>query len=282
MNISFYIGYLEMLSRDGAEKTARWASEHGFSSVEVLETTSNGHPAVIPDADAAAAIKKTLDAHGLSTACYSVGTTVFDDPAAEARLRYHAEIAAALGCPYLHHTLYCTLAKAPSDPPEEAIFASVAEAAVRVAHYAETLGVTCLYEDQGPYINGIRGFGRFFDEVHRLAPNTGVCGDFGNILFVDESPTEFLSAFAADIRHVHVKDYLRKSFSVAPPRGWYRTQGGQYLRDTTVGSGVIDIPACMRILADAGYDGAYALELCHPEPFEDGVRDAMEYLHRCI
>ncbi len=279
MNYTFYTQFIEMLARDGAQKTAEYAKSLGFSSVEVLESIGAGYPRVIPDRKTAEEVKRVFDAHGIAVACYSVGCDVYGNPAAEDALVYHAEIAAALGCPFLHHTLKTGLKMADDAPAADAVLEEITAAAIRIADRAKPLGVTCLYEDQGMYANGIANFGRFYREVHRVCDNTGVCGDFGNILFVDEDPAAFLSAFARDIRHVHVKDYLRKSFTdLVPTGGWYPTKHGQYLRDTTVGAGIIDIPACMKVLHDVGYNGAYALELCHPEPFEDGVRIAMRYL----
>ena len=279
MNYTFYTQFIEMLARDGAQKTAEYAKALGFSSVEVLESIGGGHPRVIPDVKTAEEVRRVFSANGLTVACYSVGCDVYQNPASEDALVYHAEIAAALGCPYLHHTLKTGLRMAENAPAEEAVLADVTAAAIRIANRAKPLGITCLYEDQGMYANGIENFGRFFGEVHRVCQNTGVCGDFGNILFVDEDPVQFLAAFAPYIRHVHVKDYLRKDFDgTVPAGGWYPTKHGRYLRDTTVGAGIIDIPSCMKVLHDAGYDGAYALELCHPEPFDDGVRIAVQYL----
>ena len=281
VNFTYYTRFIEMLARDGAEATAVYAKNLGFSSVEVLETMGAGHPTVIADTKTAAEVRRVFDAHGITFACYSVGGDVYRNPAAEEVLAQHAEIAAALGCPYLHHTLLCRLTMDAQAPAADDVLETVAAAAVRVAQYAKPLGVTCIYEDQGMYANGIEAFGRFYREVHRVCENTGVCGDFGNILFVDEDPAAFLAAFADQIRHVHVKDYLRKTFSgTVPGGGWYPTLHGNYLRDTTVGAGIIDMQACMRVLHDAGYTGAYALELCHPEPFEQGVGIAMDYLAR--
>lgn len=274
---SFYMYFTEMLVRDGAQKTAEYARAMGFSSVEMLE--SIGRDTLIPDIKTAEEIRRVFAEYDLTFACYSVGCDVYGNPASEDALVRHAELAAALGCPYLHHTLKTGLKMTADSPETDAVLEEVTAAAIRIANRAKPLGVTCIYEDQGMYANGIENFGRFYREVHRVCDNTGVCGDFGNILFVDEDPAAFLSAFASDILHVHVKDYLRKNFSdVIPTGGWYPTKHGQYLRDTTVGAGIIDIPACMKVLHDAGYNGAYALELCHPEPFEDGVRIAMQYM----
>lgn len=279
MNYTFYANFMEMLARDGAEKTAAYAGAHGFSSVEVLESTGAGHPHLIPDVRTAQEVRQLFEAYGVSFACYSVGCDVYKNPAAEEVLVRHAEIAGALGCPYLHHTLKTGLVMENDPPSDDEVLTDITAAAIRVAKRSADFGITCLYEDQGMYANGIGNFGRFYREVHRMAANTGVCGDFGNILFVDEDPAAFLSVFAADILHVHVKDYLRKTFDgIVPPGGWYPTKHGQYLRDTTVGAGIIDIPACMKVLHKVGYSGAYALELCHPEPFEYGVSTAMQYL----
>ena len=49
-----------------------------------------------------------------------------------------------------------------------------------------------------------------------------------------------------------------------------------------VGHGTIDIKACMSILSEVGYKGAYALELGHPEPFEKGVEQAMGCLKKSL
>ena len=41
-----------------------------------------------------------------------------------------------------------------------------ADAAARVANYAATLGLTCIYEDQGFYLNGIDGFAPLLSLKH--------------------------------------------------------------------------------------------------------------------
>ena len=102
----------------------------------------------------------------------------------------------------------------------------------------------------------------------------------GNILYVNEMPEPFLKAFIEDICHVHVKDYLWKKGLVSPGMYWNRGKADSWLRETMVGSGVVDFEACMKILKEAGYEGAFALELNHPEPYEAGVQQAMEYLRR--
>jgi len=280
MRFTFYSRFNAMVAREGMEKTADWAAANGFSAVEMLEGTGPEYPSLLPDTETAKDAAKILAERGLSVACYSVGTTVYRNPEAVPCLKRQAEIAAALDCPFLHHTLLLWLAPFADMPSFEEGIACAVEAAAEVADYAKSLGVRCIYEDQGLYANGVAGFGAFYRQVKQRCSNVGVCGDMGNSLFVDEGAERFFAAYAADICHVHVKDYMVRTFAKAPSRNWYPTKGGRWLRETMVGDGNVDVDSCMNILKAAGYSGAYALELGHPEPFEAGVKQAMEYLRR--
>ncbi|MBQ4051685.1 MAG: sugar phosphate isomerase/epimerase [Oscillospiraceae bacterium] len=277
MEFTFYMYFAEAVLEKGIRAAAEYARKMGFSSVEMLETARTGCPKVFPTVKDAREARKVLEEYGLHMACYSVGAALYRSPEAEAVMMRHAEIAAELGSPYLHHTMVGS-AEAVGAPSNEEAIEVVTDAAERIANYAKTLGLTCIYEDQGRVVNGIDGFGSFYREISRRCDNTGVCGDIGNCLFVDTEPEDFFRAYAKEIVHVHIKDYIRKSAPSAPGSGWHRTNNGRWLRDTTIGSGCIDFDACLKILKDAGYTGPYALELCHPEPFDYGVEQAMEYL----
>ena len=59
---------------------------------------------------------------------------------------------------------------------------------------------------------------------------------------------------------------------------WKPTRNGNFLRNTMVGHGVVDFARCMEILREIGYDGYFALELDHPEPFDEGIKQAIQYV----
>ena len=190
------------------------------------------------------------------------------------------EVAAELGSPYFHHTLLPGDVRQGSPSSYKEGVRAAVEAAAQIADYAADFGIICIYEDQGQYVNGVEGFRGFWTEMKKRCKNVGICGDFGNILYVNETPEAFLEVYSRDICHVHVKDYLWKKGAISPGRYWCRGKGDSWLRDTMVGSGVIDFAACIKILNEAGYSGAFALELLHPEPYEAGVHQAMEYLKK--
>lgn len=246
MNLSFYFGFMQSLLENGAAETAKYARSIGCRSAEVLDSCGDDRPRITPAM--AKEIRARLEDGGLPMACYSVGVQLYGSDGAEECLKRHAETAAALGSPYLHHTL---ILQPPADhPPVPDALEAVAERAARVAECAGSFGLTVLYEDQGRYVNGIENFGAFFANMKSRCDNVGVCADIGNIIFSGDSPEDFLRTFLPHIRHVHVKDYRRTPSGVIP---------------TVFGQGDINIPACIHILREGGYTGALGCEVeCQP------------------
>ena len=270
MKHTFYFGFMQELLAKGAAEAARTAKAFGFDSVEVLEGAGKGYPRIA--LAEAPAMREAMAAEGVSVACYSVGATLYGSDAVEECLMRHIEVAAALGSPLLHHTLIFSTREA--GPSFEEALADLVERAVRIAEYAARFGLTVIYEDQGFYFNGIENFGKFYRAVKSRCANVGVCADFGNILYADEAPVPFIRAYASEIRHVHVKDYL---FAEAWAEGWQRTAAGHGLKAGVFGEGVVDIPACLAALREAGYDGALAYEVESKPLMEDTAR-AREYM----
>lgn len=279
MEFAFYAGFTEMCRSAGIQKTVEYAAKQGFTAVEPLETTS-GELRTVRNSCEARLLRQILKEYGMRVACYSVGTNIYRSPAAVDDLCRQIDIAAELGSPFFHHTIACGLSATASIPGAgfTEMLPELIEGACRVAAYAKTCGICCLYEDQGFYVNGVVNFGKFFTAVHEVCSNTAICGDMGNIRFVDESTTDFFRTFASHIVHVHCKDYKVYDMEKA---GCYRTKGGRYLENTIPGTGVVDYPACFRILRDSGYTGAYALELEgfteNEEILTESNRKAMQY-----
>lgn len=281
MHFAMYYHFHDTLRDLGPEKAADIACEMGFSSVEMFESAL-GAPTIIKTVEEAKKIRAIFEAKGLHFCCYSLYANLYHQPEIEKALCQHAEIAAALGSPYLHHTALPWITMDEQLPECNEAIETAVDAATRVARYAAPLGLTCIYEDQGMYLNGLEGFGIFYQEMKNRCANVGVCGDAGNILFVDEYPDPFFETFKKDIKHVHLKDYLVKEGPEAPGKHWYRTKGGKWLRDTIIGDGVVNFEALINTLKSAGYDGALAFENGHPEPFASGTQYGMDHIRRFL
>ncbi len=250
------------------------AAEHGFGAVE---------PFPCADLDTVEQAR-TLGAYardrGMAVSCFSTGCELLGagGRSALAQMKQRIDMAAAMGAPYFHHTIHPQLTL---PRPDEVSFVQAlreAEPLLReLCAYAADRGVECVYEDQGVYFNGVRAVERLIEELE--GAKFGLVADVGNIFFVDEEPEAFIGAFSGYVRHVHCKDYLRKSGAGAcPGRGWYVTRRGDYLRDTIAGHGAVNYPAVMQTLRGVGYDGWYSLEYAAMEPAETGIPMAVENL----
>ena len=261
MKFGFYSGFNQSLQEKGAKNTAEWAQKNGYSAVEFLQINADAWYKGVETISQARDMQKILQNHNLTTACYSVGVNLLEGKTAVDWLKKQAELAAELQSPYLHHTLIDSLSLPPNAPTFDAVFQPILDAASEVALYCQQLGITCLYEEQGMYFNGVKNFGRFFIEMQKRFQNVGVCGDFGNIFFADETPDEFFKVFLPYIKHVHVKDYEK---SLTPTESGLQSKKGTFLQDVPLGEGVVAWERCLQLLKSVGYDGYFSLEQCNP------------------
>ena len=256
MNITFYGGFNSMLRKEGIEKTLDFTVERGFSSIEYLDFPSEH---TFTD-DEARALKSSLDAHKLTCACYSVAANVmaqrggmYGEKSGVEALKNCADRAVILGAPYFHHTM--TMGMPINVCPEEDFdnfFESLCDCAEEVGKYANSIGLTVLYEPQGPFVNGIERFGRLYFEMKRRGVDVYVCGDVGNTLFADTSPVDFYKKYAADVRHAHLKDYVIDSASEIKDSPTAYSVSGVRLNEVMLCTGDIDVAACLSLFKEQG------------------------------
>lgn len=112
-------------------------------------------------------------------------------------------------------------------------------------------------------------------------PNYGWLVDIGNFICADEESTHAVSIAAQYVFHAHIKDFLYKSGrEINPGDGWFKTRGGNYIRGTVIGHGVIPVAQCVEILKKAGYDGKFTVEFEGMEENMDALKAAYNYMKR--
>lgn len=290
-----YSNFYKIVKAQGIEAAADYAARLGFSSVEFLDAVRSNWVDTVPSVEAAREYRRVLGEKNLSVACYTVAVGLYDptspdgvNHAAEEGLMRCAERAVALGAPYLHHTITIDIDDTPI--PYDRMLATVLPSVVRVAKYAASLGIACLYEEQGTYFNGVEGFGRFYRAVKAEVPNVGICGDIGNTLFINENSLSFFRTFATEFKHVHLKDYV---VCAAGDTGAdmvfdgtyvkeYMLPSGTYLKECVIGDGIIETVACLEILKNTNYAGAIALENNHESDYAAGVRTAIALVNKIM
>ena len=278
MKYALYTHFDSILMREGAEAVCRYAADRGFSGVEHLEDISPCGKMSVPTMEDAKELRKTLDKYGLDMACLSIAANVWTNKSEVENLKKQAEFAAALGSPFLHHTCLPWLKTGEDAPSAEEGFECAVKAAVEVSQYAARFGLNTLYEEQGLYLNGCEGFGKFLYEVRRLCPSVGVCGDMGNIRFVTETPEAFFEQFKGDIRHVHVKAYQTHTEKPASDFLCYELRDGSWIEEVSPVLCPETMKNLMGLLKEASYNGYYALELSRWDDFDTASKQTMTLL----
>ena len=265
MKLSFFSGFTRLVDENGIRAAAKAAHEFGFDGVEFFFMAKATEE--IPDAKATREYRAILDEYGLDAPCVSVGATLVAPEKEEKyldldiinKLKECVDFAHNIGARYLHHTLVMRLNKHSMAMDYDSTLPLLLEGAGEVADYAESLGVTVLYEPQGMLINGLDGFSEFYYKMKEKHPNVAVCGDVGNTYWADEEPYDFFDKFAEDMVHVHIKDYVKIDISELP-EGEPTTLGGGALREVAIGTGEIDFARLVSTLRSVNYDGYFSIE----------------------
>lgn len=273
-----YSDFYKDFHKDGLEAAAKRSERLGFHGVEFLDCALLSGKSPL-HSHLAKEVRKVLDEYGQAVSCYSVAVNLLD-PLADGyidTLWRQIEFAAELGSKKFHHTIGLSWdrAAALSTPYQSALDVAFPRAK-KIAERCALYGMTCLYEPQGYYFNGVEGLGRFYSKMKQEIQTIGVCGDVGNCLFVETPAVAIYDAFSVDIRHVHIKDYRVFDTQQDPPTEWI-SRGGTYLYDFPVGDGVTDFAYCFQKLKEVGYDGDIAFEFVGDD---DEIRRTMAFVRK--
>ncbi len=194
------------------------------------------------------------------------------------RVKRKVDIAAILGAKMMRHD---TAFRFPNNSRGYQGFSNVlprfAEGCRKITEYAESVGIKTMVENHGQFCQDSDRMEQLVNTVAH--PNFGLLVDFGNFLCVDEDPAVAVGRTAPYAFHAHAKDFIRKSGNERfNKNGFFLTRGGNYLRGTVIGHGVVPIEACVKALKNADYDGYLTLEFEGPEMLEQALRSGCDYL----
>lgn len=157
----------------------------------------------------------------------------------------------------------------------------LAEGYGRVTEYAKTLGIKTCIENHGFFSQDSERVEKLINAVGN--DNFGALVDMGNFLCADERPDTAVGRLAPYAVHCHAKDFLYKSGEETDPgRGWFKTRGGNYLRGTIVGHGVVPVRQCISLMKAAGYDGWVTIEFEGMEDNIEALETGLENLKKII
>ncbi len=252
------------------------AKAMGLDAIEFIDLCP---PEGISEEDYAVSLRDEAAKENIAIAAYTVGADLLrDDLDAEVeRLCRKVDVAVLLGAKLLRHDATF------QNPPEgwDAVLPRLAEGCRRVTEYAARRGVKTMVENHGLFCQDsvrVESLCRTVDHE-----NFGLLVDTGNFLCVDEAPEEAVARCAPYAFHVHIKDFIRKTAEEGcPSDGWIVTRGGNFLRGTVAGHGIVPIARCIAALKAAGYDGIVSLEFEGWEHLDEALPHGVAFLKKVI
>ena len=260
------------------------AKEMGFDAIEIVDVLPHDGSSA---EDYARRLREEAERVGLPISNYTVGADFLtgsggDLEAEIRRVQGQVDMAVLLGAPSMRHDATGGYERrAGIFRAFDAVLPRLADGCRRVTEYAAAKGVRTMVENHGFFCQDS-------DRVEKLAaavdhPNFGLLVDMGNFLCADDDPVRACGRVAPYAFNVHAKDFhIKDGMLPDPGRGYFRTRGGQWLRGAIVGHGNVPVRQCLRVMKDAGYDGAVAIEFEGMEDPLEGIAIGLENLRRYI
>jgi len=248
------------------------AKELGYDGVEIVRGDQSDREMRA----LAAVLKVQSEEAGIPIIAYMVGADFLKNglDSEVNRLKGEAEIAALMGAPRMRHDSSAGVDAYGNKVSFEEALPVIAEGYRRVTEFAAGLGVKTMIENHGYFMQDAERVKKLIETVNH--PNFGWLTDMGNFMCADEISVESMKIAAPMAVHAHAKDFHYKTADeYVPAQGWFGTRAGNKLRGAIVGHGVVNVPACLKLLKEAGYDNWLSVEF-------EGIEDCLMALRADI
>ena len=255
------------------------AKEMGFEGIEFigLEAYAKEGEDLLSLAEK---IKEHCEKTGIEVINYAIGGDFLNDAEEIVdKVKKSVDIAVALGAPCMRHDVCYALPRDHLYSWQNAI--EVMAPRIReVTEYAKEKGVKTCTENHGYIFQAPERVEALIRAVNH--ENYGWLCDMGNFLCADADPVKAVAIAAPYTFHVHAKDFLLKSGDIDCPKGFFTTLGGNHIRGTAVGHGVVPVKNCITALKRVGYDGYVAIEFEGMEDNIPALEAGLDFLKKII
>lgn len=256
------------------------AKEMGFEIIEFAGL-------IVPEGETAESyaerIKEECARVGIEMGNYTIGADFINgsDGNLEAeidRLKGEVKIAKILGAPGMRHDATAGFKSGYVGPKSfEDALPILVKGCRAITEYAQDFGIRTMVENHGFFCQDSERVEKLVNGVNHK--NFGILVDMGNFLCADEDPFKAVGRLAPYAFHVHAKDFHTKpGTSPNPGEGWFFSRGGNYLRGSIIGHGDVPVVQCLRILKNAGYNGAVSIEFEGMEDSFTGISVGLQNL----
>ena len=261
------------------------AKEMGFDGIEFINLNNPRWGFDGDELEMAAEIRAHCEKIGLEIIAYTVGANFLeaDVSGTVAKLKRCVDVCEALGAKVMRHDV----ASNPQALRPEPLYnyrraiAEIAPYIREVSDYAASKGIATCSENHGYFFQAPERVEELILAVDH--PNYGWLCDIGNFLCADVDPVHAVQIAAPYTKHVHLKDFLFKPGNEPCPAGFgITTNGGNYIRGTVVGHGVVPVRNCITALKKAGYDGWMSIEFEGAEDNLPALQNGLAFVKSII
>mgnify|MGYP003298548029 CR=1 FL=1 len=224
------------------------AKEMGFDGIEFIDLAPENGLSEAEYCLHCDHYRSAAEKAGIEIVNYTIGADFLGEKGWEAeaqRLFSQVDVAEALGAKGMRHD---ATGGFKGDDAKYKSFDSalpiLADGCRMVTEYAAKKGIATMVENHGYFCQDA-------DRVEKLVnavanPNFGLLVDMGNFMCADDEPAKAVGKVAGYAKHVHAKDFHKKSGNGPNPGdGFFRTRGGDYLRGAVVGHGDVPVYQCV-------------------------------------
>lgn len=256
----------------------RLAKEMGFDGIEFAEIhPSDGENKI----EYAEKLRNEAESFDIEIVAYCIGSDLLNDTENEVRrMKEEVLVCEALGAGIMRHDASWGYKKETRQGRGfNNALPVIAGAYKEVTDFAKQHNVKTCIENHGFFCQDSMRVEAIINAVND--ENFGALVDIGNFLCADENPVTAVGNVAPYALHVHCKDFHKKAGDTfIPPRGYFMTRGGNWLRGAIIGHGDVPVVQCLRILKNAGYNGYLTVEFEGMEEAKNGVKWGLETLKR--
>ena len=256
------------------------AKEMGFDGIEFIDLMPTDG---MSDLEYAAVLRDAAEKAGIEIVAYTIGADFLGEKGWEAeaqRLFGQVDVAEALGAKLMRHD--ATGGFKGEDAKYKSFDSALpilANGCRMVTEYAVQKGIATMVENHGYFCQDSVRVEKLVNEVAN--PNFGLLVDMGNFMCADDEPAKAVGTVAKYAKHVHAKDFHKKSGNGPNPGdGFFRTRGGDYLRGAVVGHGDVPVYQCVQTLKRSGYNGYVTIEFEGVEDNEWAIKTGLENLKK--
>jgi sugar phosphate isomerase/epimerase len=259
------------------EDSIAWIADAGVEGVEFSGSFLGGPK---QSRLRAAAMRKRCEKLGLRIPSFCVGAELLVPPSEQRkvveRLKHEVDVAEELGVASMRHDVTRGVGAKSFASVLKTVVAPIRE----IADYAQAKGIKTSLENHGFYMQASPRVKKLIDTVAH--ENYGLTIDLGNFLCVNENCTDATRRLAKYVVMAHAKDFHVKPKKEMPETGWFATPTNIALRGAIAGHGVLDLPAQLKLLKQAGYNGFLSLEFEGMEEPTQAITLGLDYLRATL